>query len=103
MFQPDPACRRVFLLPSNFTGDEVFSVRSPSIPKAARSGPELNYQQPFTFLPSFGKNIGLLANYTFIKSKIKYLPRHQQRPIRPTCSTCRRAPGMPRCTTTTAL
>lgn len=61
------------LLPSNFTGNEIFSVRSSFNTEGGKvKGLELNYQQPFTFLPSFGKNIGLLANYTFIKSKIKY-------------------------------
>lgn len=35
-------------------------------------GLELNYQQPFTFLPGFLKNFGALFNYTHIKSKIIY-------------------------------
>ncbi|MBL8525824.1 MAG: TonB-dependent receptor, partial [Betaproteobacteria bacterium] len=34
---------------------------------------ELNYQQPFTFLPGNFKNFGTLLNYTFVKSKIDYL------------------------------
>ncbi|MCZ8072669.1 MAG: TonB-dependent receptor, partial [Paucibacter sp.] len=36
-------------------------------------GFELNYQQPFTFLPGWGKNFGALLNYTYVKSKIEYV------------------------------
>ena len=93
------------LLPSNFTGNEIFSVRSSFNTEGGKvKGLELNYQQPFTFLPSFGKNIGLLANYTFIKSKIKYATsatNNTPDPGRPDQHVAR-APGMPRCTTTTA-
>ncbi len=61
------------LLPSSFTGTEIFAVNSSFNTEGGKvKGLELNYQQPFTFLPSFGKNIGLIANYTFIQSKIKY-------------------------------
>ncbi|WP_158266462.1 TonB-dependent receptor [Allosphingosinicella deserti] len=35
-------------------------------------GIEINYQQPFTFLPGFLKNFGALINYTHIDSKITY-------------------------------
>lgn len=35
-------------------------------------GLEINYQQPFTFLPGFLKNFGALFNYTHIDSKITY-------------------------------
>ncbi len=35
-------------------------------------GLELNYQQPFTFLPGFLKNFGALFNYTHIDSNITY-------------------------------
>jgi TonB-dependent receptor len=35
-------------------------------------GLEINYQQPFTFLPGFLKNFGALFNYTHINSKITY-------------------------------
>ncbi|MDN3921289.1 TonB-dependent receptor [Roseateles violae] len=62
------------LLPPNFTGDEVFQVTTPvNTPGGKLSGYELNYQQPFTFLPSWGKNFGTLLNYTYVKSKIEYL------------------------------
>ena len=35
-------------------------------------GLEINYQQPFTFLPGFLKNFGALFNYTHIDSEITY-------------------------------
>ena len=35
-------------------------------------GLEVNYQQPFTFLPGFLSDFGALLNYTHIKSKITY-------------------------------
>ena len=62
------------LLPSNFTGDEQFQVTTPINTDGGKlRGIELNYQQPFTFLPSWGKNFGTLLNYTYVKSKITYL------------------------------
>ena len=30
-------------------------------------------QQPFSFLPGWGKNFGVLANYTQVKSKMDYV------------------------------
>jgi iron complex outermembrane recepter protein len=62
------------LLPSNFTGNEVFQVTTPvNTSGGPLKGFEINYQQPFTFLPGIGKNFGVLMNYTFVKSQIKYL------------------------------
>ncbi len=62
------------LLPSNFTGDEVFQVTTPINTDGGRlKGLELNYQQPFTFLPGIGKNFGMLLNYTAVESKISYI------------------------------
>ncbi|MBK3018666.1 TonB-dependent receptor, partial [Klebsiella pneumoniae] len=62
------------LLPSNFTGEEVFQVTSPiNTPGGKLRGIELNFQQPFSFLPSWGKNFGTVLNYTYVKSKITYL------------------------------
>jgi iron complex outermembrane receptor protein len=62
------------LLPANFTGDEVFQVSAPVNTEGGKlKGFELNYQQPFTFLPAWGKNFGTLLNYTWVKSKIQYL------------------------------
>ncbi len=62
------------LLPANFTGEEVFQLTAPINTKGGKlSGFELNYQQPFTFLPAWGKNFGTLLNYTYVKSKIEYV------------------------------
>lgn len=61
------------LLPSNFNGEEVFSVNTPINTNGGRlNGFEINYQQPFTFLPGIGKNFGTLLNYTVVQSKIDY-------------------------------
>jgi TonB-dependent receptor len=61
------------LLPSNFNGNEVFAVNTPINTNGGRlNGLELNYQQPFTFLPGIGKNFGTLLNYTMVQSKIDY-------------------------------
>jgi len=62
------------LLPSNFTGEEVFQVTTPINTEGGKlRGFELNYQQPFTFLPDVFRNFGLLMNYTRVSSKIEYL------------------------------
>ena len=37
------------------------------------SGFEINVQQPFSFLPGWGQNFGVLANYTQVKSKMEYV------------------------------
>ena len=61
-------------LPSNFTGDESFRVSAPiNSPGGKLTGFELNVQQPFTFLPGWGKNFGVLMNYTQVKSKMAYV------------------------------
>ncbi|HXS78988.1 MAG TPA: TonB-dependent receptor [Gammaproteobacteria bacterium] len=36
-------------------------------------GYELSYQQPFSFFDGFARNFGLMANYTYVDSKIDYL------------------------------
>jgi TonB-dependent receptor len=36
-------------------------------------GVEVNIQQPFTFLPGFWSNFGIIANYTYVSSDIEYL------------------------------
>jgi iron complex outermembrane recepter protein len=62
------------LLPSNFTGDEIFRFSAPvNSPGGNLSGFEINVQQPFSFLPGWGKNFGVLANYTQVKSKMEYV------------------------------
>ena len=61
------------LLPPNFTGDEVFQVTTPINTNGGKlKGLEINFQQPFTFLPGIGKNFGALLNYTLVESKIDY-------------------------------
>lgn len=62
------------LLPSNFNGSEVFQVTTPvNSPGGKLNGFEINYQQPFTFLPGQLKHTGIQANYTYVKSRIDYL------------------------------
>ena len=62
------------LLPSNFNGTEVFQLTTPINTNGGKlNGFEINYQQPFTFLPGVFRNFGTLLNYTFVKSKIDYL------------------------------
>lgn len=62
------------LLPANFTGSEVFAVTTPvNTSGGILKGFEINYQQPFYFLPGLLKNFGLLANLTKVRSKIDYL------------------------------
>ena len=62
------------LLPTNFTGDEVFLVSAPVNTQGGKlNGFEINVQQPFSFLPGWGKNFGVLANYTQVKSKMDYV------------------------------
>lgn len=62
------------LLPTNFTGDEIFRVSAPvNTPGGKLTGFEINVQQPFSFLPGWGKNFGVLANYTYVKSKMDYV------------------------------
>ncbi|HEX4739277.1 MAG TPA: TonB-dependent receptor [Allosphingosinicella sp.] len=52
----------------------IFTFSSPSnTPGGPVRGFEINYQQPFTFLPGVLHNFGVLLNYTGVKSKIKYL------------------------------
>jgi iron complex outermembrane receptor protein len=44
-------------------------------PGGPLNGLEFNLQAPFNFLPGIGKNFGLLANYTSVKSEINYIVR----------------------------
>ena len=61
------------LLPANFTGEEVFQVTTPINTSGGKlTGFEINIQQPFSFLPGAFKNMGVLLNYTHVKSKIDY-------------------------------
>jgi len=61
------------LLPANFTGEEVFQLTQPVNTDGGKlKGFEVNWQQPFTFLPGWGRNFGTLLNYTKVSSKINY-------------------------------
>lgn len=62
------------LLPANFTGTEIFQVTTPiNTNGGTLKGFEINYQQPFTFLPGFLSNFGTILNYSRVESKIDYL------------------------------
>ena len=55
------------------TPDMVFQVTRPVNSEGGELyGFEVNWQQPFTFLPGFWSNFGLLANYTYVTSDIEY-------------------------------
>ncbi|HMO74751.1 MAG TPA: TonB-dependent receptor [Sphingopyxis sp.] len=61
------------LLPSNFTGDELFQVTTPiNTSGGALKGFEVNVSQPFDFLPGALRHFGVTANYTRVQSKINY-------------------------------
>ena len=36
-------------------------------------GVEVSYQQPFTFLPGFMSDFGVILNYTYVDSEVQYL------------------------------
>jgi len=59
---------------TTLTGNEVFAF---SHPVNTEGGPlkgfEINYQQPFKFLPGAWSNLGVLLNYTYVDSKIDYI------------------------------
>jgi TonB-dependent receptor len=62
------------LLPPNFTGEEVFQVTTPvNTEGGPLKGFEINWQQPFTFLPGKWANFGTLFAYTRVYSKIDYV------------------------------
>lgn len=54
-----PAAQWVFSQPVNTDGGDL-------------TGFEISYQQPFSFLPGFWSNFGVMANYTFVDSEIEY-------------------------------
>jgi TonB-dependent receptor len=59
---------------TSLNGTEVFAF---SHPENTAGGPlkgfEINYQQPFKFLPGAWSNLGVLLNYTFVDSEIDYV------------------------------
>lgn len=51
----------------------IFTVnQARNTPGGPLEGYEINYQHAFTFLPGFLRNLGVLANYTHVKSTITY-------------------------------
>lgn len=55
-------------------GDNPFTFSLPlDAPGGYIRGIEVNYQQNFTFLPGFLKNLGAQVNYTHIESELKYI------------------------------
>ncbi|MES2753924.1 MAG: TonB-dependent receptor [Pseudomonadota bacterium] len=63
------------LLPINLQPpiDPLFQVTTPvNTSGGVLKGFEINYQQPFYFLPGMLKNFGIIANLTKVKSKISY-------------------------------
>lgn len=54
-----PAATWAFSAPQNTSGGHV-------------QGEELNFQQPFTFLPGFWSHFGILANLTVVNSSVSY-------------------------------
>jgi iron complex outermembrane receptor protein len=62
------------LLPGNFTGNELFLVTAPiNTNGGPLKGFEINYQQPFRFLPGFLRNLGAILNFTYVESEIDYV------------------------------
>jgi iron complex outermembrane recepter protein len=59
---------------TTLTGTEMFAFSTPvNTPGGPLKGFEVNYQQPFRFLPGAWSNFGMLLNYTYVDSKIDYV------------------------------
>ena len=59
---------------TTLTGTEMFAFSNPvNTPGGPLEGFEINYQQPFKFLPGAWSNFGMLLNYTYVDSKIDYV------------------------------
>jgi iron complex outermembrane receptor protein len=59
---------------TTLTGTETFAFSTPvNTDGGPLEGFEINYQQPFRFLPGRWSNFGALLNYTWVDSKIDYL------------------------------
>jgi len=59
---------------TTLTGNEVFQFSRPvNTDGGPLKGAEVNYQQPFRFLPGAFSNLGVLLNYTYVESKIDYV------------------------------
>lgn len=56
------------------SASDTFVFSAPlNTPGGTVKGVELNYVQPFTFLPGFWSNFGTQLNYTYVESEIQYL------------------------------
>ncbi len=61
------------LAPVGLPADTPFDITSPiNTPGGPLRGFEVNYQQPFSFLPGVWSGFGLLLNYTHVESEIDY-------------------------------
>jgi len=59
---------------TTLTGNEVFAFTHPvNTEGGPLKGFEINYQQPFSFLPGKWSNFGMLLNYTWVDSEIDYV------------------------------
>lgn len=59
---------------SQATPDDLFQVtRSVNAKGGPLKGFEVNYQQPFTFLPGLLSNVGTLLNYVHVSSEVDYV------------------------------
>jgi iron complex outermembrane receptor protein len=59
---------------TTLTGNEVFAFTHPvNTEGGPLKGFEVNYQQPFKFLPGKLSNMGMLLNYTWVDSKVDYV------------------------------
>ena len=68
------ACRSSLLAGTTLTGNEVFAFTHPvNTDGGPLKGFEINYQQPFKFLPGKWSNFGMLLNYTHVDSTIDYV------------------------------
>ncbi|MHA6723627.1 TonB-dependent receptor [Sphingomonas sp. RS2018] len=59
---------------TNTAPTEIFTISQPfNTPGGPLKGVELNAQIPFTFMGGFLSNFGVLANYTHVTSRIRYI------------------------------
>jgi iron complex outermembrane receptor protein len=59
---------------TTLTGNEVFAFTQPvNTAGGPLKGFEINYQQPFKFLPGKWSNMGMLLNYTWVDSTVDYV------------------------------
>ena len=56
----------------NGTEDFIFS-QPVNSPGGDLKGFEISYQQPFRFLPGVLRNVGVIANYTYVESSVQYV------------------------------